>query len=227
MPATEAPNRCSAPSRSNSPNSAGAEPGRYRAHPSPTIEERAIATAISLKQTTKRPGVARHDTVAAAARKTLRFHFSRVLKHEAGTIDGSDIEELHDMRVAVRRLRAAVQLFRPYLPQQDAAYLRKELRRLGRALGPVRDYDVMLENLAAYRAAAPVHARAEFAPLVQRWHKQRARARKDMLGYLAGKRYRLLKQRIEPIVAGDPRRRRRACRETGSSLKEWSHRDRS
>ena len=57
------------------------------------------------------------------------------------------------MRVAVRRLRAAVQLFRPYLPQQDAAYLRKELRRLGRALGPVRDYDVMLENLAAYRAA--------------------------------------------------------------------------
>lgn len=179
-------------------------PGRHFSHPSPTIEERAIATAISLKQTTKRPGIERHDTVAAAARKTLRFHFARMLKHEAGSIDGSDIEELHDMRVAVRRLRAAVQLFRPYLPKQAAAYLRKDLRRLGRVLGPARDYDVMLANLAAYRAEAPAHAPAAFAPLAQRWHKQRARARKAMLAYLAGKRYRLLKQRIEPMLAGEP-----------------------
>ena len=51
------------------------------------------------------------------------------------------------MRVAVRRMRAAVELFRPYLPKKHAAYLRRDLRRLGHALGPARDCDVMLANL--------------------------------------------------------------------------------
>ncbi len=136
------------------------------------------------------------DTVAAAARKTLRIHFSRMLKHEAGTIDGRDIEELHDMRVAVRRLRAAVQLFRPYLPKEQATYLRKDLRRLGRALGPARDYDVMLSNVARYRGEQAAQSDDSLAPLVQRWRKKRGRARSAMREYLASQRYRVLKQRM-------------------------------
>ena len=123
-----------------------------------------------------------------------------MLRHEAGSIDGSDIEELHDMRVAVRRMRAAVELFRPYLPKKHAAYLRKDLRRLGRALGPARDCDVMLANLEAYRAELPAPTQDAFAPLVRRWQRQRERSRKAMVRYLAGKRYRLLKQRIGPLL---------------------------
>ena len=123
-----------------------------------------------------------------------------MLRHEAGSIDGSDIEALHDMRVAVRRMRAAVQLFRPYLPKKHAAYLRKDLRRLGRALGPARDCDVMLANLEAYRAELPAPTQDTFAPLVRRWQRQRGRARNAMVRYLAGKRYRLLKQRIGPLL---------------------------
>ena len=123
-----------------------------------------------------------------------------MLQHEAGSIDGSDIEELHDMRVAVRRMRAAVRLFRPYLPKKHAAYLRKDLRRLGRALGPARDCDVMLANLEAYRAELPAPTQDTFAPLVRRWQKQRERARNAMVRYLAGKRYCLLKQRIGPLL---------------------------
>lgn len=148
----------------------------------------------------KRTGIARHDTVRDAARKTLRLHFSRMLRHEAGTIDGSDPEELHDMRVAVRRLRATVQLFRPYLPKKQAAYLRKDLRRLGRALGPARDCDVMLANLAAYRTALPAPAQQSLTPLARQWQKQRRRARSAMLKYLASKRYFLLKERLAAIV---------------------------
>ena len=119
-----------------------------------------------------------------------------MLKYEAGTIDGRDSEDLHDMRVAVRRLRAAVQLFRPYLPKEQVTYLRKNLRRLGRALGPARDCDVMLDNLAAYRAAAPASTEHAFAPLARRWRKQRKRARQAMLAYLESERYRRLKQRM-------------------------------
>ncbi len=119
-----------------------------------------------------------------------------MVKREAGTIDGSDIEELHDMRVAVRRMRAAVELFRPALPRKQAAWLRKDLRRIGRALGPARDCDVMLANLEAYRAAAPGRTQEAFDPLTRRWRKRRARARKAMLRYLASKRYRVSKRKI-------------------------------
>lgn len=123
-----------------------------------------------------------------------------MLRHEAGSIDGTDIEELHDMRVAVRRLRAAVRLFRPYLPKQHAAYLRKDLRHLGRALGPARDYDVMLVNLTNYRAALPAQSQESLEPLARRWHKKRGRARGEMLAYLESKRYRVLKQRMQAFL---------------------------
>ncbi len=123
-----------------------------------------------------------------------------MLRHEAGSIDGSDIEELHDMRVAVRRMRAAVRLFRPYLPEKHAAYLRRDLRRLGRALGPARDCDVMLANLEAYRAELPTPTQDAFAPLVRRWQRQRERSHNAMVRYLTSKRYRLLKQRIGPLL---------------------------
>ena len=126
-----------------------------------------------------------------------------MLRHEAGSIDGSDIEDLHDMRVAVRRMRAAVQLFRPYLPKKHAAYLRKDLRRLGLALGPARDCDVMLANLEVYKAGLPAQTKDAFGPIVRRWHKRRARARKAMLAYLASKRYGLLKQRVGAFLEGD------------------------
>lgn len=164
--------------------------------PPTTTKERAITTASDREELSKRPAITRQDTLPEAARKTLRFHFSRMLRHESGTIDGTDIEELHDMRVAVRRLRAAVQLFRPYLPKKQAALLRKDLRRLGRALGPARDCDVMLANLASYRAGLPAPAQAALAPLVRQWRKQRNRARREMLNFLASKRYRQLKERI-------------------------------
>lgn len=165
-----------------------------------STEERTIATTSAQKPSQSLPGIVPSDTVATAARKTLCFHFSRMLKHEAGSIDGTDIEELHDMRVAVRRLRAAVRLFRPYLPKQHAAYLRKDLRRLGRALGPARDYDVMLLNLADYRAALPAQSQESLEPLARRWQKKRGRARAAMLAYLESKRYRVLKQRMHAFL---------------------------
>ena len=141
-----------------------------------------------------------------------------MLKHAAGSIDGSDIEELHDMRVAVRRMRAAVRLFRPYLPKKHAAYLRKDLRRVGRALGPARDYDVMLANLEVYRADLPAQTKNAIGPIVRRWHKQRVRARKTMLAYLASYRYGLLKQRVGAFLEDESPMVRSTVTGNGQSL---------
>ncbi|MEJ2326812.1 MAG: CHAD domain-containing protein, partial [Chromatiaceae bacterium] len=85
-----------------------------------------------------------------AARKPLYFHFLRKLYHEPGTRLGEDIEELHDMRVATRRMRAAFQVFGDYLDMDKMKVFLKGLRRTGRALGAVRDLDVFWEKTQHY-----------------------------------------------------------------------------
>ena len=86
---------------------------------------------------------------------------------EPGTRLGEDPEELHDMRVATRRLRAALSLFEAVLPVR-AQVFREELGWLARLLGTVRDLDVQLEGLAVLSSPADVHTAADGRdPLVE------------------------------------------------------------
>ncbi len=79
--------------------------------------------------------------------KILRTRFEEMIVHEAGTIDGSDIEALHDMRVASRRVQAVLKIFRDIYPKKKFRKEYQELRSLIRALGEVRDYDVFIDKL--------------------------------------------------------------------------------
>jgi CHAD domain-containing protein/transposase-like protein len=149
------------------------------------------------QQQRKSPGVLPDDSMSEAGRKVLLFHFERMLYHEPGTRLGEDIEELHDMRVASRRMRSAFRVFSRYF---DADVLRpflKGLRRTGRALGRVRDLDVFLEKAQRYRATQvgagsshlPPHLYEDLDPLFAEWQRQREAAREQMLACLDGKRY--------------------------------------
>jgi CHAD domain-containing protein len=85
-------------------------------------------------------------TIGALADAVVRRQLGSLLVHEAGTRLGEDIEELHDMRVATRRLRAALGVFSEILPPQFGA-LAPELAWLAEILGFVRDLDVQLARL--------------------------------------------------------------------------------
>jgi len=124
-----------------------------------------------------------------AARKTLFFHLQRMLFHEPGTRLGQDAEELHDMRVATRRMRAALALFSADLNDQALAPFLKDLRRTGRALGSVRDLDVFREKLQAYTDKLPAGQSGGLEPLLAAWEAQRTLARDALLAYLDGERY--------------------------------------
>ncbi|MCS6849527.1 MAG: CHAD domain-containing protein [Anaerolineae bacterium] len=89
-------------------------------------------------------------TIGELAYAVLREHFAQFLLHEPGVRLGEDPEAVHRARVATRRLRAALSLFRDYLPP-EAQRLRDELRWIARLLGGVRDLDVQLERLATWR----------------------------------------------------------------------------
>jgi triphosphatase len=77
----------------------------------------------------------------------LRRHFAAMVAHEPGVRLGEDPEELHDMRVATRRLRAALKLYSDALPKRAERYER-DLRWAAVALGEVRDLDVHLQRLS-------------------------------------------------------------------------------
>jgi len=79
--------------------------------------------------------------------------YEQILAHDPGTRLGDDPEDLHDLRVAVRRLRAILKIAAPPLDREWAESLRGELDWLGTALGPVRDLDVMLEYVRAQEAS--------------------------------------------------------------------------
>jgi len=142
------------------------------------------------KRPPRRPGLRADDTMAAAAHKTLRFHFARMLEHEAGTRLGEDPEELHVMRVSTRRMRAACRVFGAHLEPRTMRPFVRGLRRTGRALGDVRDLDVFDEKTQHYLDTLPPERRDDLEPLLVVWRGEREAARARLLAYLDGPRYR-------------------------------------
>lgn len=80
-------------------------------------------------------------------RKILRTRFDEMISFEQGTIEGSDIEALHDMRVASRRVQAVFKIFRSVFPKKKYKAEYEEIRSIIRALGEVRDYDVFIDKI--------------------------------------------------------------------------------
>lgn len=93
------------------------------------------------------------DPTVHQLRAALDTRLRALLTHDPGTRAGEDPEELHQMRVAVRRMRATLKAARPLLERAWADDLRVELGWVGRALGPVRDADVLIERLRGRVAA--------------------------------------------------------------------------
>jgi CHAD domain-containing protein len=146
--------------------------------------------AVSVKS----PGVEAEDVLSEAGRKVLRYHFGQMLLHEDGTLLGEDIEELHDMRVASRRMRAAFEVFADAYTAKTLKKLLRGLRATGRALGKVRDLDVFIEKAAQYAKTLPEDQCADMVPLLDSWGQEREAARAQMVEYLHGSKYAEFKQ---------------------------------
>lgn len=150
-------------------------------------------------------GLTPDDPIEEAARKTFWFHFQQMLANEEGTRQGEDIEALHDMRVAVRRMRVALKLFEPHLNAEMLRSFRRGLRRTGRVLGQVRDLDVFAEKTDAYLADKPAAQRPDLSPLMEAWTAAHSEARTAMLTYLDSKRYRRFKNDTTQLLQNEAR----------------------
>ncbi len=140
--------------------------------------------------TASSPRLLTDDPMPEAGRKILRRHFHRMLQNEAGTRQGEDIEALHDMRVATRRMRAAFEVFAPYYRRKTVRPFIQGLRAAGRALGKVRDLDVLMAKAEEYQKGLPKEARRGLEPLLEDWRAQRSAARRGMIVHLDSEEYR-------------------------------------
>lgn len=134
----------------------------------------------------------------------MRAQLEAIRAHDPGTRLGDDPEELHQMRVATRRLRAVLRVARPMFMPEPVEALREELAWLGATLAGRRDLDVMRDHLRGELATLGPADRGAGLGLLRRLERERARARDGLLAGLDSPRYLALLDRIEETIAHPP-----------------------
>lgn len=127
-------------------------------------------------------------TLEAAGRFLLHQQLFQIMLNEHGVRSSRRAREIHDMRVAIRRARAAIRLCHDVWPPKAVASLEKGLKRLGRATSPVRDLDVALANLRTFARTHPENRKA-IKQLRAELKSRRAAAHADLLQVLDSKKH--------------------------------------
>ena len=87
------------------------------------------------------------EAYAQTAARVVRVRADELFSDRDDVLDVSDIERVHAMRVATRRLRAVLEIFAPCFPRDEHRAVLREVKQLADALGARRDPDVQLEAL--------------------------------------------------------------------------------
>ncbi|MGH3089539.1 MAG: CHAD domain-containing protein [Rubrobacteraceae bacterium] len=144
--------------------------------------------------------------IGEVAYAVMREQFEIFLRYEPATRVGEDSEDLHDMRVASRRLRAAMQVFKEALPVRSKRF-RDELKWIAGVLGEVRDLDVQLEQLDEWVSEADPEDREPLGELRGVLEERREKARKAMLRALDSRRYARFVESYSAFLRRGPSRR--------------------
>ncbi|MGI9147569.1 MAG: CHAD domain-containing protein [Chloroflexota bacterium] len=148
----------------------------------------------------------------------LQRNATEFLEHVPGARAGVDPHHVHQMRVATRRMRAALRLFSDLLPP-DSRSLDEELKWFASQLGPVRDLDVQIHRMHA--TAAELGIAEALAPYAAWLEQQQRRARATLAEAFESRRFGALVQHLQrldecalednpPLFGDAPRRLQRA-----------------
>lgn len=125
----------------------------------------------------------------------LRQHWEKIISHEEAVIADKDPEELHQMRVGMRRLRSAINGFASILILPKAAN-NKRIGQIAQVLGQLRDIDVMQENLANYLPNLSAAEQKRMNQALKYLGKKRKIALKKVQQILRSKQYHQLKEAL-------------------------------
>lgn len=150
---------------------------------------------------------------SAAAALVLAARSREVFEHAEGVLDLSEIEHVHDMRVATRRLRAALEVFAPVFPRKRHRKALKRVKELADALGARRDADVEIELLECLAdpgcdALSPDAGDYALQPdeetalkgLIADVRKRQRRANRELAPYAKPRRLKTLRKQLKRLV---------------------------
>jgi CHAD domain-containing protein len=157
------------------------------------------------------PGLHADLSYREAAARTVSVRAQEVFEHAEGVLDTSDIERVHDMRVASRRLRAVLEIFGPCFPKELHRGVLHDVKALADALGERRDPDVHLAQLTEFAAAVKDADRPGVEAFAERVRGEQGAGNEALAAALATLEQTDLRGRIAALCAAaspenDPRR---------------------
>lgn len=120
------------------------------------------------------------------AARAIETRGGELLDHATGVLDTHDIERVHDMRVASRRLRAALEVFEPCFPRKAHRRALRDLKALADGLGERRDRDVAIVALEKFRDKMPAPGRPGIDGLVSEMQAEQEEANQDLAPLVGG-----------------------------------------
>lgn len=151
------------------------------------------------------PGFAESATFREGAARVVEVRTQEVFDHADHVLDVTDIERVHDMRVATRRLRAALEIFAPCFPKAEHRKALKEVKRLADALGERRDPDVAIAGFERVRDGLPSAERSGINHLIGELEARQAAANESLADTLERARSGGLRERLLALTAeGQP-----------------------
>ena len=142
------------------------------------------------------------EPYAIAAARVVRVRADELFEHSENVLDTSDIERVHDMRVASRRLRAVLEIFEPCFPQGDFKTVLRDVKGLADALGERRDPDVHIEDMEEFESQVQATVRYGIDALVARLRARQTRGNDTLAAALEYTRECNLHARLHSLADG-------------------------
>jgi CHAD domain-containing protein len=140
--------------------------------------------------------VAPSEPYRHAAARVVRVRAAELFDAADGVLDTRDIERVHDMRVASRRLRAVLEIFAPCFPQGEFKGVLRDVKQLADALGERRDPDVHIDALTAFSKSLAAANKPGVARLVEELRARQSRANELLAAELERAQQRGLHERL-------------------------------
>ena len=148
------------------------------------------------------PDLTADDAYAEAAAKVVSVRGAELAAHAQGVLDTGDIERVHDMRVASRRLRATLEIFEPCFPAKAYDQALTEVKRLADALGERRDRDVAIAALHNFNDQMAAPDRRGVASLIEQLRDEQQQANEDLAPLVSEDNLRALRESMDELVRG-------------------------
>jgi CHAD domain-containing protein len=145
-------------------------------------------------------GLSAEQTFTDAAAIVVGQRSREVFAKRRRVLDLDDIERLHAMRVATRRLRAALEVFGPCLPPKRGPRALRDVKRLADALGVRRDLDVQIETLTALAGETDLPERAAIGHVLKVLRADQRRANRRLAKELKRTKRGRLRRRLQRLA---------------------------